>query len=83
MMRTRRPRRIDERVMEVLLDVIHDLVDILRGTSAYSRRRAAVSMIAPSCPGPMVASTSATEAAIVQHLGQITPLFEYPRTGII
>lgn len=30
MMRTRRPRGIDKRVMEVLLDVINDIADMLR-----------------------------------------------------
>ena len=42
MMRTRGPRCVDERVMEVLLDVINDVADILRrdvGIQSTARSR--------------------------------------------
>jgi hypothetical protein len=58
-MRTRGPRGVDKRVMQVLLDVINDIANILRRNVGIQSTTCGRLVIASSCPGPMVASTSA------------------------
>jgi hypothetical protein len=72
MMWARRPRRIHEGVMEILLDVIHDLVDVPGGIAGMQTAAGShfdYCLVGPRADGRFHISTKQRNDAILIRLG--------------